>query len=120
MMRILLVDDSKVMRSRTRVRLALTGVTPLTIEEAQNGGDALAMLHELQPDWILSSWSMPEMGGVELLLELKARRCDTAFGFVLHEKASEHMRAKAAQAGARFVLEQPVTEAALLAVLLDD
>lgn len=108
------------MRSRTRARLAHTGLTPLTIEEAHNGGDALAKLHEIQPDWIISSWSMPEMGGVELLRELRARHDETAFGFVLHEKASEHMRAKAQQVGARFVLEHPITEAALRAVLMDD
>lgn len=106
-MNVLLVDDSKAMRALVRRALLESGVAGLHVEEAENGSDALAKLALQQPDLILSDWSMPEMTGIELLRELRARGCGVKFGFVTCEMASEQMRETAFQAGAQFMLAKP-------------
>ena len=106
-MKVLLVDDSKAMRGLVRKALLDTGLAGLHVEEAENGSDALAKLALQQPDLILSDWSMPEMTGIELLRELRARGCAVKFGFITGEAASEQMRETAFQAGAQFMLAKP-------------
>lgn len=106
-MRVLLVDDNKAMRLLVRRALLQTGLGDLRVEEAENGSDALAKLSESVPDIILSDWSMPEMGGVDLLRELRARGCAVRFGFVTPEPPSSQMRETAFQAGAQFMIAKP-------------
>jgi two-component system, chemotaxis family, chemotaxis protein CheY len=108
-MNVLLVDDSKAMRVLVRRALLDTGVHGLHVEEAENGSDALAKLVLQEPDLILSDWSMPEMTGIELLRELRARGCHVRFGFITCEAASEQMRETAFQAGAQFMLAKPLS-----------
>jgi CheY-like chemotaxis protein len=74
-MKVLLVDDNKAMRVMVRRALLQTGLQGLHVEEAENGSDALEKLALQLPDLILSDWSMPEMTGIELLRELRARGC---------------------------------------------
>ena len=106
-MNILLVDDSKAMRAMVRRTLQQTGMCDLSVEEAENGSDALAKLAQGLPDLILSDWSMPEMTGIELLRELRSRGCSVRFGFITCQAASAQMRETAFQAGAQFMLAKP-------------
>jgi two-component system, chemotaxis family, chemotaxis protein CheY len=108
-MHVLVVDDKKSMRQLVLRALLQTGLPDLHVDEAENGSDALAKLAGVEPDLILSDWSMPEMNGVDLLRELRARGCAVQFGFVTSEAASSAMREKAFEAGAQFMLEQPVS-----------
>jgi two-component system, chemotaxis family, chemotaxis protein CheY len=105
-MNVLLVDDNKAMRLMVRRTLLETGMTNLQVEEAENGSDALAKLNEVAPDIILSDWNMPEMGGVDLLRELRSRGCDIPFGFVTPE-VTPQMRERAIEAGAQFLIAKP-------------
>jgi two-component system, chemotaxis family, chemotaxis protein CheY len=116
-MNVLLVDDNKAMRRLVRMALQQTGVRDLRVAEAENGSDALAQLAVAVPDIILSDWSMPEMGGVDLLRELRARGSQIKFGFVTPEAPSEHMREKAFQAGAQFMIARPFSAQRLRDVL---
>jgi two-component system, chemotaxis family, chemotaxis protein CheY len=106
-MNVLLVDDNKAMRLMVRRTLLETGMTDLQVEEAENGSDALAKLTEVAPDIILSDWNMPEMGGVDLLRELRSRGCDIPFGFVTPEVPTPQMRERAIEAGAQFMIAKP-------------
>lgn len=106
-MNVLLVDDNKAMRLSVRRTLLETGVCDLRVAEAENGGDALAQLATFAPDIILSDWNMPEMGGVDLLRELRARRSDVVFGFVTAAAPTAQMRERAYEAGAQFMLSKP-------------
>jgi two-component system chemotaxis response regulator CheY len=106
-MNVLLVDDNKAMRRLVRRALQQTGVRDLRVAEADNGSDALAQLAVMVPDIILSDWSMPEMGGVDLLRELRARGSQIKFGFFTAQAPSEQMREKAFQAGAQFMIAGP-------------
>jgi two-component system chemotaxis response regulator CheY len=105
-MNVLLVDDNKAMRLSVRRTLLETGVD-IRVAEAENGSDALAHLATFAPDIILSDWNMPEMGGVDLLRELRARRCNVVFGFVTASAPSTQMREMAYEAGAQFMLAKP-------------
>ena len=106
-MNVFLVDDNKAMRLTVRRTLFETGVSNLCVEEAENGSDALAKLASVAPDIIFSDWNMPEMGGVDLLRELRARGCDVPFGFITCEPPTQQMRERAFEAGAQFMLAKP-------------
>jgi len=60
-MKILLVDDSKTMRSIQRGILTQLGFAQ--IQEASDGADALARVDNIRPDLILVDWNMPNMNG---------------------------------------------------------
>ena len=107
MMKVLLVDDNRAMRVMVRRALVQTGLSDLKVVEAENGSDALAKLSDVVPDVILSDWSMPEMGGVDLLRELRSRGSAVKFGFVTPEPPSSQMRETAFQAGAQFMIARP-------------
>lgn len=107
-MKVLLVDDSRAMRIMVKKTLQQTGVSNLLVDEAENGSDALAKLAEVEPDVILSDWSMPEMNGVELLRELRSRGSGVKFGFVMPEAPSPHVREMAYRTGAQFVIARPL------------
>jgi len=108
-MNVLLVEDNRAMRRLVRRTLLMTGIANLQVDEAENGSDALAKLAcaEPEPDLILSDWSMPEMSGVDLLRELRARGSTIRFGFVTPAAPSPQMLEKAFQAGAQFVIARP-------------
>jgi two-component system, chemotaxis family, chemotaxis protein CheY len=108
-MNVLLVDDNKAMRLSVRRTLLETGVVNIRVYEAENGSDALAQLAAVAPDLILSDWNMPEMGGVDLLRELRARCCNVPFGFVTPQPPTAQMRERASEAGAQFMLAKPLS-----------
>jgi two-component system chemotaxis response regulator CheY len=113
---VLLVDDNRVMRRAVRKALMASGLPDLVVEEVDNGCDALAKLEQIEPDLILCDWRMPEMNGVELLRELRARGDRVKFGFVTMG-ATEQMRETATRAGAQFLIDSPLNAAHFRGVL---
>ena len=107
-MRILLVDDSSVMRKIVLRALRQAGFSGHDFDEADNGRDALAKIESARPDVVLSDWNMPEMTGMELLLELKQKGIETRFAFITSE-ATQPMRLAAIRAGARAFVTKPFT-----------
>jgi two-component system, chemotaxis family, chemotaxis protein CheY len=107
-MRILIVDDSRAMRMMVRRVLTQIGLRDATIEEAENGREALGAIKADPPDLVLSDWNMPEMTGIELLRALNAEGVDVPFGFVTSESTGE-MREQAILAGSRFLIAKPFT-----------
>jgi two-component system chemotaxis response regulator CheY len=103
---ILIADDSKAMRLILRRTLRQAGFTDLNVVEAVNGKEALDMILQSEPDFVLSDWNMPEMTGIELLEELRRRESRVRFGFVTTE-GTPAMRALAAAAGALFLIAKP-------------
>jgi hypothetical protein len=74
MRRVLVVDDEE------NVRLALTTLLKKNgyeVEVAGGGRDALELLGRFGPDFVLTDVRMPQMSGVDLLGEIKARGFDT-------------------------------------------
>ena len=120
-MKILVADDSRVMRQIVIRTLRQAGYDDHDIVEAEDGADALAKVGSEKPDLVLSDWNMPNKTGIELLRELRAQGITVPFGFVTSE-GSPDMRALAEQAGALFVIAKPFTpeafESALSGVLV--
>ncbi|MCL2455081.1 MAG: response regulator [Micrococcales bacterium] len=107
MIRVLVVDDSRVMRQIVIRTLRQAGYD-WEVREAGNGVEAFAAVQADEPDVVLSDWNMPEMGGLDLLKTLRANGFETPFGFVTSE-GSPQMREQAAEAGALFLIAKPFT-----------
>ncbi|NLF52763.1 MAG: response regulator transcription factor [Leptolinea sp.] len=74
--RVLLVDDQRLMRDGLRTLLELEDDIEVA-GEAENGILALEMEEALRPDVVLMDVRMPEMDGVEATRQMMARREDT-------------------------------------------
>lgn len=107
MLRVVIADDSRVMRQIVIRTLRQAGYE-WDISEAADGALALDLITEEQPDLVLSDWNMPNMTGIELLRALRAGGDDVPFGFVTSEGSPE-MRAQADDAGALFLIAKPFT-----------
>jgi len=69
-MRILIVDDSSIMRTMIKRVVVLAQVPVDDILEAANGAEALEILESRDVHLLLTDINMPVMTGVELLREL--------------------------------------------------
>jgi len=65
--RILIVDDSEVVRKVVRKSISMSGLSVAEIFEAGNGREALELLRKEWVDIVLADLNMPEMNGVELI-----------------------------------------------------
>jgi two-component system chemotaxis response regulator CheY len=107
MIRVLVTDDSRVMRQIVIRTLRQAGYD-WDVREASDGAEALEAVRADEPDVVLSDWNMPNVNGIELLQQLRAEGFETPFGFVTSE-SSEEMRATAEAAGALFLISKPFT-----------
>ncbi|MFD0519735.1 response regulator [Paractinoplanes durhamensis] len=100
-MKILIADDSRVMRQIVVRTLRQAGFGDHDLIEAANGREAFDMTKAENPDLVLSDWNMPEMTGIEVLRQLRAAGNAVKFGFVTSESTPE-MKDQAEAAGALF------------------
>ncbi|PKN57988.1 MAG: response regulator [Deltaproteobacteria bacterium HGW-Deltaproteobacteria-14] len=107
-MKVLIVDDSKVMRLLVRRTLRQAGFENVEVHEAENGRQGVEVYQREQPDVVLADWNMPEMGGMELLQHLRVYDPAVRLGFITSEQTPE-IRAAAREAGARFYITKPFT-----------
>jgi two-component system chemotaxis response regulator CheY len=105
-MNILIVDDSRAMRLIVRRALRQAGFSDDGTTEAGNGAEALKAIRASAPDLVLSDWNMPEMTGIELLVELTKDGSKVPFVFVTSESTPE-MRERAHGAGAAALIGKP-------------
>lgn len=115
MIRVLVTDDSRVMRQIVIRTLRQAGYE-WDVREAADGAEALEAIRADEPDVVLSDWNMPNMNGIDLLRRLRAEGFGTPFGFVTSEGSPE-MRAQAESAGALFLIAKPFTPEAFRAVI---
>ena len=108
-MKILVADDSRVMRQIVIRTLRQAGYDDHDIVEAEDGRDAYDKVQQEDPDLVLSDWNMPNMSGLECLQALRSAGSGVPFGFVTSEGSAE-MRAKAADAWALFLIAKPFNE----------
>ena len=66
----LIVDDSRVIR---RVSRHIVEAIGLTVDEAEDGQQALDKCNSAMPDLILLDWNMPVMSGIEFITKLRRR-----------------------------------------------
>jgi two-component system chemotaxis response regulator CheY len=72
--RVLIVDDSSVMRKIVERSLRQAGFPVSQVFEANNGAEALEMLGTQHPDLILTDVNMPTMDGLEFVRKLRAEK----------------------------------------------
>ena len=108
-MKILVADDSRVMRQIVIRTLRQAGFDGHDVVEAEDGRDAYDKVQAENPDLVLSDWNMPNMSGLECLEALRSSGSNVPFGFVTSE-GSPDMREKAEGAGALFLIAKPFNE----------
>lgn len=107
-MKLLVVDDSTVMRRMILRAIRQAGLEIDETIEATDGADGLKKASSTSPDLILSDWNMPNMSGIEFLKALRKSGSKTPFGFITTEGRTQ-LRQEAEQAGANFVISKPFT-----------
>jgi two-component system, chemotaxis family, chemotaxis protein CheY len=100
----LVVDDSKVIRKVARHILETLN---FTVEEAEDGREALSRCDANMPDVILLDWNMPVMSGMEFLRALRqSERVDQPkVVFCTTENDIAHIRAAIAAGADEYVMK---------------
>jgi two-component system chemotaxis response regulator CheY len=101
----LVVDDSKVIR---KVARHILETLDFTVDEAEDGREALTRCDQSMPDVVLLDWNMPVMGGMEFLRTLRQKSYESQpkVVFCTTENDSAHIRA-AIEAGADEYVMKP-------------
>lgn len=113
--RILLADDHAVLRAG--LRLLIEAQADMTCAgEAGDGVETLAQAERLQPDLVLLDLSMPRLGGLAALPEIR-RKVPTARILVLTMHADDEYLRQCLKGGAAgYVLKQAADQELLLAI----
>ena len=105
--KVLIVDDSSVMRKMISRSLRQTGLDLSVAGEAGNGVEGLAELSAKDVDLVLCDWNMPEMNGLEFIKE--ARKSYKTPIVMLTTESSQDKVMEAMQAGADGFVTKPFT-----------
>ena len=112
MVDVLLVDDAAYMRKLIRIMLEKGKHT--VIGEARTGAEGVEQYRELKPDLVIMDITMPDMGGLDALVQIREYDGDakvlmcTASAQVAHQE-------QASIGGAVGYLVKPINRAELLA-----
>ena len=99
----LVVDDSKVIRKVARHILETLN---FSVEEAEDGREALSRCEASMPDVILLDWNMPVMSGMEFLRVLRqSPRVQPKVVFCTTENDITHIRAAIAAGADEYVMK---------------
>jgi len=105
-MRVMLVDDSKVMRNIQKSVLTRLGCTEF--EEACDGQDAMSKVGAFRPDILLVDWDMPNMDGLAFVRAFRATDKTTPVIMVSTE-AEKSRVIEAIKAGVNSYIVKPFT-----------
>ena len=117
-MRILIVDDSAMMRALIKRVIGLTELHVDEIVEAADGAEALRILESREVNLLLTDVNMPGMTGVELLREIaRLDRWPDLVRVIISTDGSASRRDEAAELDVRCYLEKPFSPEVLRDVL---
>jgi two-component system chemotaxis response regulator CheY len=117
-MRILIVDDSAMMRALIKRVIGLTELHVDEIVEAADGAEALRILESREVNLLLTDVNMPGMTGVELLREIaRLDRWPDLVRVIISTDGSASRRDEAAELDVRCYLEKPFSPEVLRHVL---
>jgi two-component system chemotaxis response regulator CheY len=108
--RILIVDDSSVMRKIVERALRQAGLDPMVVLEAGSGTDGLEILKNQEVHLILSDINMPSMDGLEFLRQIRKQNLAAGVPVVMitTESSEEHVK-QAILCGAQGYIRKPFT-----------
>jgi two-component system chemotaxis response regulator CheY len=119
-MRILIVDDSSMMRAMIKRVVKLTKVPVEEILEAGNGAQALTLLESHDVQLLLTDINMPVMSGADLLRRVAGdERFRRLTRVIISTDGSEARREQAAELSVRCYLQKPFSPEVLRDVLTD-
>lgn len=102
---VLIADDHAVLRSG--LRLLLNGQENFSvIGEAPTGMAVITMAEELQPDLILLDLSMPGLGGLEVLPEIKDKSPNSRVLILTMHSEPEYMRQAIKKGASGYILKK--------------
>ena len=115
--KVLVVDDEIHIVHVVAIKLRNNGYDVIS---AENGAEALKLIHEQKPDLIVTDYQMPVMNGIELLENLKADSSVnnipvillTARGFAINDEQKDTLQISA-------VLSKPFSPKELLRSIED-
>jgi two-component system chemotaxis response regulator CheY len=118
-MRLLIVDDSNMIRSRISRVVQNGGMPPVTLVGlARNGGEAIRIAKSTKPDVVTMDLTMPEMDGVHCIGQLL--REQPKLNILVVSALSDKSTAIAAlKLGARGFVAKPFTDDELRLALLE-
>jgi CheY-like chemotaxis protein len=109
--RILIVEDHPTMREAMRLVLEGEG---FDIDEASDGDQALAAVHEDAPDLVLLDMSIPGTAGLDVLAAVKNDPATSEVRVIVVTATGEEGRAAAMAGGADNYFTKPFSPIALL------
>ena len=114
-MKILVVDDSRIMRTIVKNSLLKENRYSYEFFEASNGVDAFNMLQKDSFDLVLLDWNMPHLDGLGLIKELRAlsKYKDLPIIMITSEAAKYNV-IEAVKAGVNDYIIKPVKENVLV------
>jgi two-component system chemotaxis response regulator CheY len=119
-MRILIVDDSSMMRAMIKRVVKLTNVPVEEILEAGDGAQALSLLEAHDVQLLLTDINMPVMNGADLLRRVATNeRWRRLTRVVISTDGSTARREEAAELSVRCYLKKPFSPEVLRDVLTD-
>lgn len=111
-LKFLVVDDFSTMRRIVRNLLKELGFA--NVDEAEDGVAALAKLRSSQFDFVISDWNMPNMTGIDLLINIRGdANLKSLPVLMITAEAKKENIVQAAQAGASGYIVKPFTAAVL-------
>ena len=108
--RVLIVDDSSVMRKIVERSLRQAGLDSMTVFEAGSGVEGIEVLNNQSVQLILSDINMPAMDGLEFLRQIRIQNLAPGVPVVMitTESSEEHVK-QAILAGAQGYIRKPFT-----------
>ena len=113
--RIFLADDHAVLR--TGLKMFIDSQPDMTcVGEAGDGESTLNLAHQLYPDLLLLDLSMPGLGGLDALPEVRKQIPDTRILILTMHTEEEYLHQALALGAAGYVLKQAVDQELLSAI----
>jgi two-component system, chemotaxis family, chemotaxis protein CheY len=109
--RVLIADDSKVMRGIVMSTVNSSQLAEFEFVEAENGEDAADKFDPATIDMVFTDWNMPKVNGVDFVKEVRRRPGgeNTPVIMVTSEKAMGKMEQALDEAGADAYICKPFT-----------
>ena len=107
-MKLLIVDDSLLVRNTLKRFFEAVAVENLRLMEGKNGEAALQLFESEQPDYMILDLIMPVMDGMAVLKHLQhvTHECDIT---ILSSNIQQTVKSKCLELGAKRFIEKPIT-----------
>lgn len=110
-MRILIVDDSRIMRNIVKNSLVSLGYEDSEFMEAGNGAEAFSYIERNKFDLVLLDWNMPMLNGLKLVTKLRNIEDHINLPIiVVTSEAAKYNVIEAVKAGVNDYLVKPISE----------